>query len=95
MSHSGETPVPRCHVTWSNWRVVCSLFALVALGPSTNTAWPQTATVSVYGEVTDPQRQVVPGATGNRRIHADTGKLYATVAGRAWRVPVRGFAAGR
>ena len=37
MSHSGETPVPRCHVTWSNWRVVCSLFALVALGPSTST----------------------------------------------------------
>ena len=77
MSPSGETPSLRCHVTWSNRLVVCSLFTLVALGASTNTAWPQTATVSVYGEVTDQQRQVVPSATVTI-AHVDTGTFNTT-----------------
>ena len=58
--------------------VVCSLLALASLETSANEALGQTATAAVYGDVMDPQRQVVPG-TIVTVTQVETGSFSTTV----------------
>lgn len=57
---------------------VYSLFAVASLGASATGAAAQTGTTSVYGEVTDQQRQVVPGADVTI-THVQTGTFHTAL----------------
>ena len=48
------------------------------LAGASTSAWAQTGTASVYGEIVDPQQQVVPGVTVTI-THIRTGVVQTTV----------------
>ncbi len=56
---------------------LCSLSAALLVGAS-GAAWAQTGTASLYGEVTDQQKQVVPGANVTV-THTQTGVAHSDV----------------
>ena len=70
-------------MNWFGRFAICGLLAPPGVAAGINEAWAQTGNVSIYGEVIDQGRQVVPGATVSV-THDETGTLRATVTdGRA------------
>jgi hypothetical protein len=56
-ARSNTTPqILQCHMHWCGKLAVVNLLCFASLGLNINGAWAQTGTASVYGEVTDPQR---------------------------------------
>ena len=71
-------PVALCRIDSSGRLVVCIFAALVLLVMSTSSVSGQTAAASMYGEVTDQQRQAVAGARVTV-ANVDTGTFYTVV----------------
>ncbi len=72
-ARSNSAPrITRCRAHWDGKLAVVNLLCFASLALNINGAWAQTATASVYGEVADSQRRVVPRATVTV-VHVETG----------------------